>query len=574
MLPDTTFLNHQENQSDNVTTGHRLNLRVDYQIDSLNSIRITPSFTWQQAKFTNFSHSRAFTSDNLPLNQSDLQNLANGVGIYGANNLLYMHKFRKKGRTFSLNLQTVVNNQDRDGINKSENLFFNASPGQATGRSFNQKANQASTSVSNTVNVSYTEPLSIRKTLEFHYVVGNNTSTNTKDVNDYSELSGNYDQVNDQLSNRFANGFMTQRGGVALQTRRLKYTYALGLDLQKTDVDSRNLSEENSLSKHYVNLLPNALFTYNFESNRTLRINFRSRINAPSISQLQPVPDNTNPLVILEGNPDLKPEYMNTVMAMYNQFNPSNSRSTIGVVNLSQTFNKISTAARISPDGLQNTSFINTNGYVQANGFMSVSRRIRPLKSSISFNSNISYTTGQSFINNQANQAKRMLVGQGVVLTSTLSEAFDFSIAGNINYQRAGYSLQRTQNTSFFNKTLSLDLFYQLPWHFAFTTEVTYNNTSGRSAAYNQNFILWNMGIGRQFFKQKQGEVKLSVYDLLNQNRSIVRNTSDTYIEDVQSHVLQPYVMLSFIYNLRKFGGNSVFAPSRFGLSPFNTRQK
>ncbi|MDO1448637.1 outer membrane beta-barrel family protein [Rhodocytophaga aerolata] len=574
MLPDTSFLNHQENQSDNVTTGHRLNLRVDYQIDSLNSIRITPGFTWQQAKFTNFSHSRAFTSDNLPLNQSDLQNQANGVGIYGTNNLLYKHKFRKKGRTFSLNLQTVVNNQDRDGINKSENLFFNASPGQAIGRSFNQKANQASTSVSNTVNVSYTEPLSIRKTLEFHYVVGNNTSTNTKDVNDYSELSGNYDQVNDQLSNRFSNGFMTQRGGVALQTRRLKYTYALGLDLQKTDVDSRNLSKENSLSKHYVNLLPNALFTYNFGSNRTLRINFRSRINAPSISQLQPVPDNTNPLVILEGNPDLKPEYMNTVMAMYNQFNPSNSRSTIGVVNLSQTFNKISTAARISPDGLQNTSFINTNSYVQANGFMSVSRRIRPLKSSISFNSTISYTTGQSFINNQANQAKRMLVGQGVVLTSTLSQAFDFSISGKINYQRAGYSLQRTQNTSFFNKTLSLDLFYQLPCHFAFTTEVTYNNTSGRSAAYNQNFILWNMGIGRQFFKQKQGEVKLSVYDLLNQNRSIVRNTSDTYIEDVQSHVLQPYVMLSFTYNLRKFGGNSVFAPSRSGLSPLNTRQK
>jgi hypothetical protein len=574
ILPDTSFLTTQENQSANVNTSQRLNLRIDYQLDSLNSIRITPGFTWQQATFTNLSRSQGFTLNNLPLNKNELSNLANGEGIYGTNNLLYMHKFRKKGRTFSLNVQTVLNNQDKNGINKSENLFFNSSPGQSTSRLFNQKTDQTSTLVSNTVNVSYTEPLSIRKTLEFHYVFGNNTSTNIKDVNDYSEQSGNYDQINDLLSNRFANCFTTQRGGVALQTRRLKYTYALGLDLQKTLVDSRNLTEENTLSKQYINFLPNALFTYNFGSNRTLRINFRSRINTPSVSQLQPVPDNTNPLYILVGNPDLKPEYVNTVMAMYNQFDPSNSRSTIGVLNLSQTFNKISNSVSISPNGLQNTSFINTTGYVQANGFMSISRRFRPLKSSISFNSNINYTNGQSYINSQANSANRILVSQGVVLTSTLSEKLDFSITGNISFQRANYSLQESQNTSFLNKILALDLFYQLPLSFAFTTELTYNNTSGRSAAYNQNFILWNMGITRQFFKHKQGELKLSVYDLLNQNRSITQNTSDTYIEDIQSQVLQQYVMLSFTYNLRKFGNNSIFSPFKSGLSPFNNSPK
>jgi hypothetical protein len=358
---------------------------------------------------------------------------------------------------------------------------------------------------------------------------------------------------------------MTQRGGFSLQTRRLKYTYTFGLDIQQADLSTRNLSLENSLSRQYLNVLPSALFTYNFGSNRNLRINYRSRINAPSVAQLQPVPDNANPLNILLGNPDLKPEYINNLSAMFNSFNSTSFSSTIAVLNISHTNNKIVNASTITPTGAQVTSFANTQGYLQANGFMAISRRIRPIKSNISFNSNFYYNNGLSYINEQANKASRLLLGQGMNLTSNISEQLDFAIGGNINYQQASYSLQKAQNTSFFNKTVNLDLFYQLPFNFTFTTEFTYIHNSGRSAGFNQNYVLWNAGISRQFFKNKQGELKLSVYDLLKQNSSIIRNVADTYVEDVQSQVIRQYFMLSFTYNLRKFGGSNLFSSARPG---------
>jgi len=98
------------------------------------------------------------------------------------------------------------------------------------------------------------------------------------------------------------------------------------------------------------------------------------------------------------------------------------------------------------------------------------------------------------------------------------------------------------------------NIYWQLPHRFVLTSDVLYLNNTGRSAGYNQNVTLWNMSLARQFFKNKQGELKLQVYDLLNQNKSIVRNITDTYVEDVQSRILRRYFLLSFTYNLRKFG--------------------
>jgi len=61
------------------------------------------------------------------------------------------------------------------------------------------------------------------------------------------------------------------------------------------------------------------------------------------------------------------------------------------------------------------------------------------------------------------------------------------------------------------------------------------------------------MSLGKKVFKNQRGEVSIMVYDLLNQNANVRRNISDTFIEDIQTNVLQQYFMLSFTYNLRRF---------------------
>ncbi len=567
---DSSFVRNQTNGSNNTNTNQRVNLRLDYRLDSMTTIRVIPSLSWLSSTYSNQSDSRTVNAQGVLANSSTTNYNSIGNGLTGNNSLLLFRKFQKRGRTFSANWNVALNNQDNSGINQSVNKL--SRPVSATGSSgtttrtpdstglytqiINQRNDQQTHSMTNSINVSYTEPLSMRQTLEFHYTLSNNHNTSNRAVNDFNETTSQYNQPNALLSNRFVNDYVTNRGGLTWQTKRLKYTYALGLDGQQASLRSDNLSRETNLSRTFANLLPNALFTYNFGKSRTLRLTYRTRINAPSVNQLQPVPNNTNPLNVQLGNAGLQPEYAHTISLNFNRFEPSTFRNLFALLNVSRTDNKIVNSTIFTPSGAQTTMPVNTSGYYTANGSLVMGQPIKlgAQKANLSLTTNLTYNRGTSFVNNQANQAKNWLVGQGASLSSNFVEKLDLNLAANINLQSAKYSLQPQQNTTFLNQTVTFDVYYQLPLNFTFSTDVYFNHYGGNSGSANQSFTLWNATLSRQLFKQKQGEIRFQAFDMLNQNRSIVRNVTDTYTEEVQSRVLNRYFMVSFVYNLRRFG--------------------
>ncbi|MBC3784087.1 outer membrane beta-barrel family protein [Spirosoma utsteinense] len=569
---DSAFVTDRQNGSDNTNTNHRFNLRLDYRLDSLTTIRVIPNLSWLSSNYQTNSTAATLSGQGDPVNTSRTNYNSAGDGFTGNNTVLLFRKFRKRGRTFSLNWNTAMNNQNNEGINQSVNTFARSNtpisttnvtgPNSQTGvfeQLINQRNDQQTRSMTNSVNVSYTEPLSMRQTLEFHYAVSNNNNTSNRFVNDYNEETQQYDQLNRDLSNRFLNTFLTNRGGITWQTKRLKYNYALGFDAQQASLASDNITRDTSFTRTFTNLLPNALFTYNFGKSRTLRFQYRTRINAPSVSQLQPVPDNTNPLNIRLGNASLQPEYSHNLSVNFNRFEPSTFRSLFALLNLSRTNNKIVNATSFNRSGAQVTQPINTDGYYTANGSLVLGQPIKlgQQKANLNLTTNLTYNRGTSFVNGQPNLANNWLVGQGVGINSNFTEKLDLNLSGNINYQSARYSLQPQQNTAFLNQTVTLDAFYQLPGKFTFSTNVYYNHYGGSAGSFNQSFTLWNAILSKQLFKQKQGEIRFQAFDLLNQNRSIVRNVTDTYTEEVQSRVLNRYFMVSFVYNLRNFVGSA-----------------
>ncbi|GAB3325846.1 TonB-dependent receptor [Larkinella ripae] len=563
-LPDTAYLVNQSSRSRNQTTSHRLNMRFTYQIDSLTSLRVQPGFTVQHSSYQSINQAQTLTnaasgsveeldSANL-INTSNTRYHSSGRGISGNNNALLMRKFRRKGRTLSLNWNMAVNNQTTEGYNQSTNAFYGATGGPAN-QNINQRNEQTSKSVTNTVNLAYTEPLSLSKTLAFHYNYSNNRNTSNRTVNNFDEISEAYTVFNPVLSNTFVNTYQTNRVGSSLQTKRLKYSYTLGFEVQQANLRSDNQTADAQFHKQFTNILPNALLTYNFSKNRTLRFNYRSRTNAPSVAQLQPVPDNTNPLNIRLGNPNLKQEYSHTVSLNYNAFQQATSRSVFAMLNATQTNHKIVNSTSFTNQGAQTSQPVNTNGYYNVNAFLALGRRLQPLKANVNLTSTINFNRGVSLVNSQLNRSQNWTLSQGARINSNYDETLEFGLSGNINYQTILYSLLINQNTAYFTKSVSGDLYYQLPGRLVVTTDLTYQNYSGKSAGSVQNFALWNVALTRQFFKNKQGELRLQVYDLLNQNRSVNRNVTETYTEETTSRVLNRYFLLSFTYNLRRFGG-------------------
>ena len=584
---DSAFVRNQTNGSDNTNTNHRFNLRLDYRLDSMTTIRAIPNLSWINSDYNNYSQSQTTNAEGVLTNTSQTNYRSMGDGFTGNNSLLLLRKFQKKGRTFSVNWNVALNNQDNTGFNNSVNQFTRSNLPQSTTVSsstigqadttglftqrINQRNDQQTRSMTNSVNVSYTEPLSLRQTLEFHYALSNNHNTSNRFVNDFNEATAQYDQVNPTLTNRFVNDYVTNRGGLTWQTRRLKYTYALGLDAQQSSLNSDNLSRETNLNRSFKNILPNALFTYNFGKGQRLRINYRTRINAPSVNQLQPVAINTNPLNVQLGNADLQPEYSHTLSLNFNRFDAATFRNMFVFINASRTDNKIVNSTAFTQSGAQTTRPVNTNGYYTINGSLVWGQPLKlgAQKTNLNLSTNVTHNQGTSFINEQANQSRNWLIGQGVSLSSNFTEKLDLNLAGNINWQSARYSLQPNQNTTFLNQTVTLDMYYQLPLHFTFSTNVYYNHYGGSSASYNQSYTLWNATLARQLLKQNQAEIRFQAFDLLNQNQSIVRNVTDTYTEEVRSRVLNRYFLISFVYNLRRFSGGAA-APS----NPFEQRSR
>jgi len=560
ILPEQSFSTDQHSYSQNRQTTQRFNGRLDWQLDSLTSLRLTPNISWQHTGYESALASRSV----LPIDQNgDVQLLNTGETSYNSsgngqnvyNNLLLMRKFRRDGRTLSVNLNTTLSNGQTGALNQSINTLYDSAGIKPTQVRLNQRNDQLSKVLQNTVTLSYVEPLSLTRKLEFKYAYANSQNRAERNTTDFDESTGLYDRLNPALTNRFRSIFATHQAGATMQTRRLRYTYALGLDVQQAELRVENRSVDTSSGHHYLNLLPNALFSYTFPGNRSLRLQYRTRVTAPSITQLQPVVDNTNPLNVRLGNPVLRPEYYNTVTLSFNGTGSvAGGKSMFVFASLNQSNNRITSATTINSAGVQTTQPVNAGGYWALTSSMSINRRIQPVKLNLILTTNAGYTRAISFINDQINAARTGSIGQGLRLQSNYNGKLEYGVSGTVTYQTVTYSLLTQQNTSYWSQYATADLHWQLPFRLVLTSDLTYTATSGRSAGYNQQFTLWNVALARQFFKGNTGEVRLQIFDLLNQNRSLLRNTTDSYVDDVQSRVLRQYVLLSFVYNLRKFG--------------------
>ncbi|WP_240737287.1 outer membrane beta-barrel protein [Hymenobacter metallicola] len=546
------FITDQQLNARETNLSQRLNLRLDYKLDSLTTVRLTPFVAWQRPGQIQTSTQQATRAGQV-LNQGQLRYTSERPVLNGANNLLLMRKFAKDGRTLSANLNTVLSDQDEHTTNQALNTFFtDAGPTRTT--RLDQQIGESSGSQTNVLHLSYTEPLSLSRRLEAHYNLTDIGHQADRAVYDYSEATGRYDARSPQLSNRFDSRFQTHRTGLTWQTRRLRYTYALGLDALQGRLRTTDRTAATTFGQNFSKLLPNALLTLNGGQNRTLRLNYRTRLNAPSAAQLQPVVDNTNPLNRQLGNPALAPEYAHSLLTTYSQFNARNNRSVFVLLDAAQVRNRLVAATTISPTGVQTTQPVNADGYRALNGFLSLGQRLAAHKINLNLTTSSSYTHGPSFVNGETNLARTWTLGQGLSVNSAYNDQLEFSFSANVTYQRARYSLLGGQNSAFFTQTLTADVLYQLPAHVVVSSDVWVVNNTGRSAGYNQRVGLWNLSVAKQLLANQQAEVKLQVYDLLNQNRSVVRNVTDTYLEDVRSRVLTQYFLLSFTYTLRKFG--------------------
>ncbi len=566
---DSTAIQNITEQRDSRNQNLRFNYRIEYKIDSLNSILYTPSVTLQHSETVNEDTSfiqsinglsqsyLALTSKNRNTNERDGYNINN--------NILYRRKLNKTGRTFTLGWTNAVNNSDGEGFSLAPFTSYKSTGDVLFVRDQNLQNKQKTRGHNNVISTSYTEPVGKNKLVEINYAFTSNQNTSDRKAFNFNTSSGKYDLENAQQTNLFENGFTSHRAGANFRIQEKKYNYQFGLAAQFAELSSHSIRKfpvlkDTTIKQNFVNLFPSANFNYTFSRTKNLRINYRGRTNAPSVNQLQDVLDVSNPLQVSTGNPALKQEFTNNLNVNFNTFNFLTFKYyAVGVI-VNQTSNKIVNSIDSISRTVQLTKPVNLNGAYNATAFYSMGIPIKNKKlkgSNVNLTTTLSSIRGVSLVYKAKNITNTFLLSQTAGTNIALKEKFDLGINATVLYNKVNYSLQSNLNTDYFTQTYSVDAAYTFKNNIVLSSDFDYFINTGRGEGFNQSIPMWNGSVAKQFAKKKNIELKLSVFDILNQNQSINRTTGDNFIEDTRSNVLRRYFLLSLMFNLNKGGSKN-----------------
>jgi len=544
---------------------HRLNLRLEYNPNDHNSVIVTPRLSFQK----NTSESSLLASSSNP---EQLQSTTNNVnnskanGYNFNNDLLYRHKFTRAGRTISIGLTTGVNNRTRENYFDATNRYYLTGPGNQSD-SIKQFSKTLTDATSLSSSLVYTEPLSTKSQLQFNYNAGYTKNNNDKSTYNYLYETQEYSVFDTLLSNIYSNNYTTHNAGTGYLFKDEKLSLNAGLAYQYSILAGKqDFPMPGDTRKTFNNLLPSFMINYKITELKNLRINYRANSNPPSVTQLQAVVNNSNPLLLTAGNPYLKQEFRHTLRSRLSLANKTKTSNLFAMLMFTSIQNYIGNATIIAANdtlvygqemrsGSQLSIPINLDGAWNARTLISYGFPLQYFKCNFNINAGLSYNRLPSLINKRNNISKTYGINQGVVLSSNISTKLDFTFTYNLNFNLVDNSLQPELNNNYIFQIASGQFNWQF-WKGLFVqTNLVYQNYNVISTNEITQYTLWNASFGSKLFKNNAGEIKLTAFDLLNQNKSLSRSATDTYIENSKTEVLKQYFMLTFTYNLRNFKG-------------------
>ena len=563
VLPGQTSTTYQANSlSGSTNTNHRANVRFDQKIDSMTSVLFRPRLSWQQ---NDANQTLTGVTAREGVTQSQINTLynSNNQGFNPAGDLLLRRKVgRRAGRTLSLSLNGAYNSRNGTSL-------LNTTNSAGAGTNLNQQSQLTQHSGTVAGNLAYTEPVGQHAQLQANYALSYAPNNSDKRTYDFDAGDQQYSRLDTALSNVFNNYYLTQGGGLSYRynTRAIQASVGASAQVARLQGD-QTFPRPGPVDYTFWNVLPQANLRWRIDPSHNLRLFYRTSTNPPSINQLQAVVNNSNPLQLTIGNPALRQEYAHNLVMRYSGARADKNSNFFALLSGSYTQHPISNRTLVAtrdtsvvpagtdravllPAGGQLTQSTNLQQQYTLRAQANYGRPLTVIKSNINVTLGATFSQNPGLVNDALNYARTPALTGGVVLSSNISPQVDFTLSSNSTQSYVRNTLSKQLNNAYFNQLTRLKFNWIVGPGISFQTDVTHQLYRGLSAAYNQNYVLWNASIGKKLFPGQRGEIKLYAFDILKQNRAIQRNVSVAYYEDVQTTVLQQYLMLMFTYNIR-----------------------
>jgi len=577
--------------------GHNIGgeLRLKWEPDSLNTLDFRPRFSLNFNKSENFS-----TNQNYGETMADMISNARNISYADGNSyefsgrLIYNHNFaRHRGRSFSISANYSFSNVHEDETTWSRNAYWQWQPTPSAAAIDSlyedyQLINNHTWNNSVNARLSWTEPIgdvARGNFIEFAYRMDFKWNNADKTVY-HSPLAESpiqnpeihpgltfqdwlnwampaepdnmaYDAQN---SNSFRNNYFNQQIRIGYKKVTKKYTLNAGLSLNPQMSRSTNITNpEKTIPTRWVwNFAPFARMRYKFSKQTSLNVFYNGRSSQPSMTQLQPVADTSDPMNVIQGNPALNPSFSHNFRARFQSFDTERQQSIMVMAFASFTQNAI--ASNVTTDrntGARLTTYKNVNGNWNFGMFTLFSRPFSNKAWTFSNNLHFNYRQDVGFVNGAMSKSGTTRAGESFAIAFRPTN-LELEIRPRYNIQYARYTMGQGSNSTIHSYGGSFNGTWYTPFGLVLATDLNYTANSGYSAGYDQNEWNWNASISYMFLRGKNATVALKGYDLLNQRKSLSRSESAQGITDTESMVLGRYAMLTFTYKFSTFAGGKI----------------
>ncbi len=559
-LPGTQYNIQSREQYENTIGNHRGSLRYEHELDSLRTLigyvngRLADRDQLSDVKQQYFNLGNEHFRNQNPYSTGD------GFTTNLESSVLFRNKFKKKGRSFLISGTYTFNNNTTNALQRSdiEELIVGGESFPITDPdavNINQLAAGLSKASVLKSSITYVEPIGKLLTWDIFANISRTLQTIDRDV--FSPPVETGVNRNDALSVFYDNTINYKRVGSSMRYANKGVFAMLGLAAQGISLNGQVLSDQNGLersaiSNHYPALLPVASFRYSFSNTSRIHISADMKESAPTINQLQPFTDNSNPMFLTSGNPDLKPSRTSTVNAFYNVYDPATFFSVWSGVFFRSFKDRIVYNREISEDLITFSSPENIrDGGESVSGNIGIGFPIKKNKIMADVSLNGGFSNTPLYINEVLNNNNSKYYGANLSLNVTPISWFSWFLSGGIWNNYTEYSIFTQQNQTYKRQNINSDLSFQLPNKFFITSRFAYSHQLNERINFDQHLPILGLNVYKIFGKKNQHEIRLSGNDLFNRNLGINQSASSNEVSYTNTVTLSRYIMLSYSFNMR-----------------------
>ncbi|EGF57966.1 outer membrane beta-barrel protein [Bacteroides fluxus] len=602
-LPDGNSYSNSNSKQRNRNNSFNADFRLEWKPDSMTNIIFRPDVSYGKTDNLSNSESGTFSSDpyslvtdpnnwltlekilnpdddplrNIRVNAINSGSLSDNKSLSTNATLQLNRKLNNKGRNITFRGRFGYTNNDNNQYTESETHYFQLMNylGGDSVLIRNQYITTPTKNYNYSAQLTYSEPIARATFLQFSYQFQYKYSESDKTTYDLqgfpdwglsTQLPAGYEEhAVDSLGKYAEYRYYNHDASVSLRFIREKYQLSAGMSFQPQHsvLSYKRGDYMIDTTRNVFNFAPNLDLRVRFSKVSQLRLTYRGRSSQPSMENLLPIVDNSNPQNIRVGNPGLKPAFTHNMRLFYNTYNAEKQRGVMSHFNFSATQNSISNSRVYNSEtGGWTTTPKNINGNWNAFGMLGFNTALKNKKYTINSFSNASYQNNVAYLTDSKTKMENKNTTTNLTLverlnTSYRNDWFEFGLNGTISYSIEKDKLTPDNNQEPYTFSYGANTTVNMPWSMSVSTNIANQSRRGYTdSSMNRNELIWNAQISQTFLKGA-ATVSFEMYDILKRQSNISRSLTASGRSVYEYNGVNSYCMLHFIYRLNIFGGKA-----------------